>query len=253
MSSILDQYFRRKGLVRWRKALSNAASEPLVSLRQQRDDARKLRGYLNSLIHEADLRLTRPQTGSSSFPKPLGTDWSSRPDMWRCPLTTPGLANPARRAQLDSSVTLFHDCSVSEIAVRQVHNTRERDLAPFGMSVEVFDFNGSFLSFSIDLPPEASDRLNQQHLFRVATQIEVEHDVGVTARLNIENGPNTESVIRVLDLSVENSTVDFDLEHLPLNAGRVGKIWVDVILEKPRMNKIVIRDLTLCRHHRADL
>ena len=52
-------------------------------------------------------------------------------------------------------VTVFHDCRISELTVRQVRNTREADLAPYGLRMDVFNFDGSFLSLVIDLPDGA--------------------------------------------------------------------------------------------------
>jgi hypothetical protein len=129
----------------------------------------------------------------------------------------------------------------------------EKDLAAFGLGVEVFGFAGSFLSVSLDLPPEAAQGLTRQHLMRVDAQIETERPLDVTARLNIRHGPNTDSVPRSIDLSTSSNVLDFDLANLPLNERRIDKIWLDLVLTNPAMNRIVLRDLTLCRHHRADL
>ncbi len=253
MSRILDLYFHRKALRRWRKAAQEAANTQYMKLRLQRDQARTLRTQLNRLIHIADGRLTLPRIGSVQFPKPIGTDWYCRPDLWRGPLARPGIASAARKAEIDPHVTLFHDCKQSEIAVRQIRNRHESDLAPYSLAIEVFSFEGSFLSLSVELPQEAVRDLTRQHLMRVDARIDSERASKVFARLNIQHGPNTEQVLRQMDLSGPSNSVDFDLAHLPLNERRIEKMWLDLIFETPHMNRIVLRDLTFCRHHRADL
>ncbi|WP_170401603.1 DUF6478 family protein [Ruegeria arenilitoris] len=253
MGRLLDRYIHHRVVARWREALRGAAEASEPQLRQQRDDARKLRTQLDMLIHEADGRLTRPRIGSVQFPKPLGTDWCWRPDLWRGPLSRPGVASAPRRAQMDRQVTLFHDCPLAEIGMRQTRNSRDKDLAAFGLTVDVFGFSGSFLSLSVELPPEAAQGLTKQHLMRADVQIELEQPLEMFARLNIQHGPNTEQVLRKLDLSSPSNSVDFDLAHLPLNEQRVEKIWLDLIFDNPRMNRATLRDLTFCRHHRADL
>lgn len=253
MGRILDQFIHRRVLGRWRKAAAQAAQAPVAELRQQRDQARSLRAHLDRLIHEAEGRLAFPQIGSTQFPRPTGTDWSWRPDLWRGPLAQPGIASAPRKAVIDGQVNLFHDCPRSEIALRQLRNTHEGDLAPFGLAIEVFGFDGSFLSLSIALPEDGAQGLTRQHLMRVDTLIDSEQANGVFARLNIRHGPNTEQVLRQMDLSGPSNAVDFDLAHLPLNERRIERVWLDLIFENPRMNRLVLRDLTLCRHHRADL
>ncbi|WP_170330369.1 DUF6478 family protein [Ruegeria arenilitoris] len=253
MGRLLDRYIHRRVIARWREALRGAAEAPEPQLRQQRDEARKLRSQLDMLIHKADGRLARPRMGSMQFPKPLGTDWCWRPDLWRGPLSRPGVASAPRRAQMNRQVTLFHDCPLAEIGMRQTRNSSDKDLAAFGLTVDVFGFSGSFLSLSVELPPEAAHGLTKQHLMRTDVQIELEQPLEMFARLNIQHGPNTEQVLRKLDLSNPSNSVDFDLAHLPLNESRIEKIWLDLIFDNPRMNRATLRDLTFCRHHRADL
>ncbi|WP_420583756.1 DUF6478 family protein [Ruegeria sp.] len=253
MGKLLDRYIHRKVVERWRRAVQNLPTATVPQLRQQRDDARKLRYKLESVINEADARLAKPLIGSNQFAKPLGTDWCNRPDLWRMPLSRPGVASAPRRAPLDPQVTLFHDCPLAEIGMRQTRNKRDNDLAAFGLAVEVFGFAGSFLSLSVALPSEASQGLTKQHLMRVDSVIMPDHPLEVFARLNIQHGPNIEQVLRKLDMASTSHSVDFDLAHLPLNERRVEKIWLDLIFEDPRMNRVMIRDLTFCRHHRADL
>ncbi|WP_050603828.1 DUF6478 family protein [Ruegeria sp. 6PALISEP08] len=253
MGRILDRYIHRKALDRWRRAAQHAPGAAQADLRLQRDEARSLRAHLDRLIQLADARLLRPKIGSKQFPKPVDTDWSCRPDLWRGPLARPGVASAPRRTDLDAQVKLFHDCPIAEITIRQTRNRDTGDLAPFSLAVEVFSFEGSFLSVSVDLPAEAVLNLTREHLIRMQTVIECERHTSMFARLNIQHGPNSEQVLRQLPPSQAPSTVDFDLAHLPLNERRIEKIWVDLIFESPTMNRMVVRDLTFCRFHRADL
>ncbi len=253
MRRVFDRQLHRRILARWLRAGQEADQTALPDLRRQRDEARQLKSHLDQLIQKADGRLLRPLIGSTRFATPLGTDWSWRPDVWREPLTRPGLASAPRKARMDGQVTLFHDCGFAEISMRQIRNRRDKDLAPFSLSVETFAFAGSFLSLSIELPAVAATGLTRQHLMRVDCLVETERPTKIFARLNIQHGPNTEQVLRELDPSDSLASVDFDLAHLTLNERRIEKLWLDLIVEQPEMNRIVLRDLTLCRHHRADL
>ena len=253
MGGFLDRYIRRKAIARWQLVEQQADHMALPKLRRQRDEARHLRAQLERVIQTADSRLIQPRLGSNQFPRPLGTDWSWRPDLWREPALRKGLASAPRKAGMDGQVTLFHDCPLAEIGMQQTRNRQEKDLAPFSLAIEVFDFQGTFLSLSIELPMDAANDLTRQHLMRVDTVIESERPTTVFSRLNIQHGPNTEQVLRELNLSMSESTVDFDLAHLELHERRIEKLWLDLIIDEPAMNRIILRDLTFCRHHRADL
>lgn len=253
MQRFLDHYLNRGILQRWQKVAEQAENASLPMLRGQRDQARRLRVHLERLIRVADGRLRYQQSGPAHFPKPLGTDWAWRPELWRMPMTVPGLASVPRKAQLDERIAMFHDCQLAEISLRQIRNFDDNDLAPFGLAVDTFEFRGTFLSISVELPDAAAAGLTRQHVVRAGVTARHEHPAGLFARLNIQHGPNTEQVLREIQPDRTVAVVDFDLAHLDLNEKRVTKIWLDLILQAPRLNRVLLRDLTLCRYHRADL
>ena len=238
---------------RWARAAQMAKETNLTSLRRQRNGARELRYHLNELIYVADSRLALPMIGSTQFRKPQGSDWSWRPELWRGPLPAPGMSSVQNKSRLGSEVTLFHDCAFSELTLRQLRNTREADLAPFGLRMDVFKFDGSFLSVVIDLPPEAVHGLKRRHLLRMDTIVEMEKPLEIFARLNIQHGPNTEQIVREVPLHEKEIMVEFDLAYTKLNEKRVEKAWLDLIFEGPEMNQVVLRDLTFSRRPRAEL
>ncbi|WP_171101962.1 DUF6478 family protein [Ruegeria sp. HKCCD7255] len=253
MGKLLDRYLHRKALARWTRLDRNADLTPLPDLRRQRDQARQIKTAVERLIRNADGRLVQPEIGSTRFSKPLGSDWSWRPDLWRLPLNSQGIASAPRRVPIDGQSTLFHDCELREIALRQIRNRSDKDLAPFSLAIEVFAFEGSFLSLAVELPAEAANQLTQQHLVRLDMLTESERPCRIFARLNVQHGPNTDHVLRELDLTKTEASIDFDLAHLDLNERRIEKLWLDIILEHPAMNRVILRDMTFCRHHRADL
>lgn len=238
---------------RWANAARDADKTDLAELRIQRQRARQLRRHLDDLIHVAESRLALPMIGSTAFRRPHGSDWGWRPELWRGPLPTPGMASVQSKSMLGAEVTLFHDCDRSELTLRQLRNRRELDLAPFGLRMDVFRFDGSFLSLVVDLPPEAVAGLKRRHLIRLNTVVEMEKPLEIFARLNIRHGPNTEQIVRELPLHEEDIMVEFDLAYSNMNEKRVEKAWVDLIFEGPEMNQVILRDVTFSRRPRADL
>lgn len=253
MGSLIDRLAQKGALRRWKAAARTSEDADLQTLRRQRVHARQLRAELDRLIHVADGRLALPKIGSTAFPKPHGTDWAWRPELWRGPLPVPGLSSVQTKSMLGDEVTLFHDCEFSELTLRQLRNTREEDLAPFGLRMDVFKFDGSFLSLVIDLPRDVTEGLRRTHLIRVDAIIELEKPLEIFARLNIRHGPNTEQIVRELPLDQKAVMVEFDLAYSKLNEKRVEKAWLDLIFEGPDHNQVILRDLTFARYPRAGL
>lgn len=251
--NLLDAAFYSRAIAKWARIARMARSADLIGLRRQRLRARQLKAHLDQLIHIADERLALPLEGSTSFPKPHNADWAWRPELWRGPLPNPGLSSVQNRAMLGNEVTLFHDCEVSELTMRQLRNLRAQDLAPYGLRMDVFRFDGSFLSLVVDMPGECVEGLKRTHLIRMDVIVELEKNIEIFARLNIKNGPNTEQIVRELDLSQDQIVVEFDLAYSTLNERRIDGAWVDLIFEGPEMNQVVLRDLTFSRRPRAQI
>ncbi len=250
---VIDRLMFRRVLARWAALADDAPRMDLHRLRRLRDRARRMRRELDRLLHQAEYRLALPVIGSSAIPRPPGTDWAWRPDLWKGPIPVPGMASVASRARICDGATVFHDCRRSELTVRQIRNTRESDIAAFGLRMDVFRFDGSFLSLVLDLPEEAVTGLKLRHLVRVDAVVEMEKPLEIFARLNIKHGPNVEQIVRELPLNREEVMVEFDLAYTRVNEKRIERLWLDLIFEGPEMNQIILRDVTVSRRPRAEL
>jgi len=249
----IARMMQRGSILRWAAAARRAPVADLDTLRHQRHRARQIRAHVDELMHVADSRLALPRIGSNAFTRPGGTEWSWRPRLWRGPLSKSGMSAVANRTAVGEEVTIFHDCKISEVTLRQVRNTREEDLAPFALRMDVFRFDGSFLSLVIDAPKEACEGLQRRHIVRVNAIMDVEKPIEVFARLNIKHGPNTEQLVLELPIGREDSMIEFDLGYSELNEKRIERMWLDLIFEGPEMNQVIIRDITFCRYPRAEL
>lgn len=249
----LERLTYRNALRQWKSVAQSSREMPLADLKRYRSRARALRYQLEEVLHHAEHRLALPAIGADTVPAPHDADWSWRPPLWHGPLGRPGAASVESGYTLGEGVTLFHDCRATELTLRQIRNTREADLAPFGLRMDVFNFDGSYLSLALDLPSEAAQGLTRNHLIRMETSVEMERPIEIFARLNVKHGPNTEQMVRELPLNEEQPVVEFDLAYTKLNEKRVEKLWLDLIFEGPQMNQIVLRDLTFSRRPRAQL
>jgi hypothetical protein len=251
--TLLDRVFHRRMLRKWSRWARSADVMDLANLRHLRRRGRQLTARINELNYIADNRLALPRIGSSAIQKPMHSDWAWRPELWRGALVPLGRSAVQTKQMFGEEVTVFHDCDISELTIRQLRNQREADLAPFGLRMDVFSFDGSFLSLVVDLPEAAVQGLKLRHLLRLDVIVEMEKPLEIFARLNIKHGPNTEQIVREIPLHEDEVMVEFDLSYTKMNEKRVERVWVDLIFEGPEMNQITLRDLTFSRRPRADI
>jgi len=221
------------------------------TLKALRSRARRTRDAIDMFVRAADERLAAPP--GAGIDAPLQSDWAWRPEPWRRPALPAGQAAVGSPAAIAADTTLFHDCRQSELCVRQIRNTRPDDRNAFGFRIDVFRFDGSYLSLVVDLPEAALRGLSRSHVLRAQALFELERPIEIFARLNVRHGPNTEQIVREFDLGLDQPAAEFDLGYSSLNEKRVEKAWVDLIFEGPAFNQIVLRDLTFSRRPRAAL
>ncbi|MFP7569738.1 DUF6478 family protein [Marivita sp. S2033] len=250
---LFDRVMQQSALKRFRRWAETAPSDDLRELRRNRSAARRMKYYLDELIHVADNRLALPVVGNQAVPVPYDADWSWRPELWCGPLATQGVSSVQSKSMLGREVTLFHDCQHSELTLRQLRNTSVDDLAAYGLRLDVFRFDGSYLSLVVDLPPSAAHGLKRNHLIRLDAIVELERPLEIFGRLNVQHGPNTEQIVRELPLNDRNLVLEFDLAYTKLNEKRVEKVWIDLIFENPEMSQVILRDLYFSRRPRAEL
>ncbi|MEL6102390.1 MAG: DUF6478 family protein [Pseudomonadota bacterium] len=250
-NSFLDKALRHHSAKVWSRIAGKAASLDPNAQRELRTDARAMLGQLNTLLSSLDER--HRIRGLAKLPEPHNADLSWRPEVWRGTLTTRGLSSVSPNTQFGRDLTVFHDCPLSEITLRQVNSSKPEDTAPYGLRMDVFRFGGSFLSLALSLPPDAVENLSKSHLFRMAVTIDLERPLEIFARLNVRHGPNTEQIVQELAMTGGELSAEFDLAYSKLNESRVENAWIDLIFEGPEMNQITVRDLAVWRSPRAEV
>lgn len=249
----LERLSQRAAQRRWVKAAREAETLDLIHLRRLRNAGRSLRSQIDRVLFHADERLAAVAMGADRIQRPNHSDWAWRPELWRGRIAQRGMARVKSQAKLGNEVSLFHDCAASELSLRQIRNLRDEDLAAFGLQMDVFRFDGSFLSLVVDLPEAATEGLNRTHIVQLDSVFELERPIEIFARLNVKHGPNTEQIVQEFPSVQGRVSVEFDLAYSDLSERRIEKAWIDLIFEGPEMNQVVLRDLTLSRRVRAAL
>ena len=253
MSNVLFGLLEKGALRRWDRAARTTHKLDPIRLKSLHNHARKLSRRIDTVLHNAEAVLALPISGSAAIRRPMHSDWAWRPELWSGPIKPAGIASVESRTKFGSETNIFHDCALSELSVRQVRNTTAADIAPFGVRMDVFRFDGSFLSLVLELPGDALKGLNRRHILRLDIRVETEKPLEIFGRINVRHGPNVEQLVSEFDGSTGEFTIEFDMAATRLNEARIERGWLDLIFEGPQMNEIVLRDVTLSRRPRAEI
>lgn len=251
MGGFLEKRLLHGAAKRWAAVARSAGSLPEADLLALRRAAARLRNSLDQFAVASSAAMM--PDGQAEILRPDQCDWAWRPDPWCVPRRPAGVTEVPSPHTLSDAVTLFHDCARSEITLRQVRNDHPDIPSAYGTLLDVYRFDGSFLSLVLSLPDSAIAGLTRNHYYSLRARVIRENPIEIYARLNVQHGPNTEQMVRQLDLNDGVGLAEFDLAYGSINEKRVEKAWIDVIFESPSMNQVQILDLTVTRAPRADM
>jgi hypothetical protein len=253
MPGFIERLGLGHSLRRWKRALQGAEGLSVADLRDMQRDMRLTRERLDTLTAEAQTALMA-RLGDPAPGKAGGQyDWIARPAPWNAAMRPRGIVDLPSPTKLPGDVTVFHDAARYDLSLRQEVAPTGRGDARFGLVLEVYRFDGSFVSFVHDLPPEAIVGLTLSHFIAVDIVAEREQPVEVYARLNIQHGPNVEQMVRQVDFQADRGRAEFDLAYTKINERRIEKAWLDLIVEGPEMTRIALWDVVVMRAPRADV
>jgi len=240
-------------LRRWQRALRLPGDLPSGELKRMNGDLRGLRDRLDAMAAQARSELLGRRSSSDGIERPDQCDWAVRPAPWRAEMRPRGVVGLNSPQPLPGGVTVFHDATHADLSLRQDRAPSWAEGAQFGLVLEVYRSDGSFVSFVQDLPPAALQGLTRNHFVSVRVQADREQPVEIYARLNIQHGPNVEQMVRQLDFDGPRGVADFDLAYSKINEKRLEKAWLDLIVEGPKMTRLALWDMVILRAPRADI
>ncbi len=254
MSEFLNNLSGRIARRYWSQAATRAAdtSTSPAKVKQIADEAGRLRQDLDAIERAAAARLNFAAAPDNGIEQPVSSDWAWRPELWTAPLRPAVLIGPESGTALGQHMKLFHDGNAGQALVRQSRNTRA-GLASYRFEIETFRFDASYVSLVLTLPEAPVTGLKLRHLIALNLNYMTEGGLVGFARLNVKHGPNVETILRELPPGDYDTSVEFDMAYTKLNEKRVEAMWLDLIFEKPTLNRIVINDLTMARFPRAEM
>lgn len=226
----------------------------LRDMRRVRSDARALRREAHRLFQAADGAMRAPATSGSLPGTSSRTEWAKRVTALAHPVFPTGYCPVPSGTALADDISLHHDGSeTAAIALRQERTFEAEILAPYGIVCDCLDFDGTYLSFALSLEEETVSRISPHDLLRITLTLEAETPVTAYGRLNIRHGPNTETMVREIDLRRPEVVLEYDLFYTDMEVDQITGVWVDLIFERPAMNRFALREAVISRRRRADV
>lgn len=239
-------------LKRWQRALRAPTELSSTELKRMNGEIRDMRDRLDTMAAQSRSALLSRTTASDGIERPDQCDWATRPAPWREEMRPRGMVGLSSPTPLPGGATVFHDANHAEMSLRQERAPHWVPGAQFGLVLEVYRSDGSFVSFVQDLPPEALVGLTRNHFISINLVADREQPVEIYARLNIQHGPNVEQIVRQVEFEGTQGQAEFDLAYSKINERRLEKAWLDLIVEGPKMTRVALWDMVMLRAPRAD-
>jgi len=239
-------------LKRWQRALRTPSELSSAELKRMNTEIRGMRDRLDHMTAQSRSELLSRTAHSDGIDRPDQCDWATRPAPWREEMRPRGVVGLNSPHPLPGGATIFHDATNAELSLRQERAPSWVPGAQFGLVLEVYRSDGSFVSIVQDLPPEALVGLTRNHFISVNLVADREQPVEIYARLNIQHGPNVEQLVRQVEFDGTKGQAEFDLAYSKINERRLEKAWLDLIVEGPKMTRIALWDMVMLRAPRAD-
>ena len=122
------------------------------------------------------------------------------------------------------------------------------DLARLGWVWPLMNLQGIFLSLAFAAPDAAVQGMTKFTLFQCDMMTVVDHQVIFHLRLNVQYAATVATFTQAVKTSGGHVCATFDLGFHRFEVGEFSKIWLDVMIDSPQHNRIIVNDLTLLRH-----
>ncbi|WP_207102279.1 DUF6478 family protein [Paracoccus shandongensis] len=245
---------RHRDRIDWARLADKQDRTPRPVDPELRERARILHRQLSRFLQASDPWMLR-KDGVSDADLPPGTDWHWRPHLLRGQISPQAIASPANGQRLGEDAALWHDCRHGALILRQSLRPQTGQGASYGLRVEMLGSTCSFLALALELPGDALDGLGSDRVLLLDTVMDAERPITIYARINLVQGPNTETMLRQLGHPVEGQgavrRAEFDLAYADLAHRPIERAWLDLIFESPRMNAVSINDAVVSHHPRA--
>lgn len=178
---------------------------------------------------------------------PPKTRWIHIPSLWKNPEPIFISGNVLTGSSLGKNVTLHHDGQNVDFTISRPDSSESRTNFQFS------EFSGSYVSIAFGLTQEGIKDITRNDLLRFVVHSNAANSIKAYIRLNLNHGPNTESITRMIDLGVGQNFVEFDIFYTEYEPIRAKDAWIDLIFNDPQGTEITIDNVIILRRMRASL
>lgn len=251
LRSLIDGLRHRVVLRHWRRRLARLETLDPSEMAVLERRARQLQRLTGQVMAKALAKALPATLDANSGPD--HHNWAFRPDLWLGPIFPASFVQPPSPTRLCAGATLYHDAPDATLNCSQVRARDPQSVAPLAFAIETHAFTGSFASLALELPDKAWKDLSKSELIGLALRLDVTGPCKVFGRANVRHGPNTEKLVREINLAAGEDSVEFDLLYANIEMDKISGMWLDLIFESPANCQIVISDCIIVRHPRANV
>lgn len=181
------------------------------------------------------------------FSIPPKTQWGFTPSLQSGIIQDGIVGNILTGTALSPHITMHHGGDGAQLSVQRTNDYGA------GLVFDFANFTSGYFSLAFELPLEGVLGLGGQDLLRFVLQTKANAPFQAFARLNLCHGPNTEQVVRMIDIGEGESFAEFDIFYTEFDQKRATSGWIDLIINDPASKRITLEQAVILRRARASL
>lgn len=206
------------------------------------------RAELDKIAQKLESKIAHQRLGTEAH---RGEGWVTFPDFLLVRVE-PGVWRQAQTdTRLGRGLSVFHDCNQGAYTLAQRPNRSATPKHRYELFFESYEFDGSYLSLALAVPGELRRPLTGEILV-AELDLRASRPLKAFLRLNI-SGPRGRDVLYAeAEVGSGPQHFDFDMSFAAFELGKDDNVWLDVIVDRPRMVEFSVQDLSITLTRRGD-
>ncbi|MGB0507093.1 MAG: DUF6478 family protein [Pikeienuella sp.] len=181
-----------------------------------------------------------------------GEGWTTYPDFLLVRVEPGVWRQVSSDTKFGRGLSVFHDCSSGAYTLAQRPNRSESAKHRYELFFESYEFNGSYLSMALAVPGDLRRPLTGEVL-QAVVDMRSSRPLKAFLRLNI-SGPRGRDVLYAeAEVGSGRQSFEFDMSFAAFELSKDDNIWLDFIVDRPRMVEFSVQDMSISLVRRDEL